>query len=138
MSELVRFGVSVDEDLLERFDTLIEEEHYSNRSEAIRDLMRENLVRREWMGHDEVAGAVTLVYDHSRRGLLNILTEIQHGYHHLIISTQHIHLNGDNCLEIVVVRGKPGEVEQLSHKLKSVKGVKHCSLTMTTTGDYLK
>jgi CopG family nickel-responsive transcriptional regulator len=138
MTEVVRFGVSIDEDLLERFDELIREEHYSNRSEAIRDLIRENLVKREWIGHSEVAGAITIVYNHSKRGLLKILTDIQHEYHHLIISTQHIHLNNNNCLEVVVVKGKPKDVEFLSHKLKSTIGVKHCSLTMTTTGGNLK
>jgi CopG family nickel-responsive transcriptional regulator len=134
MSQVVRFGVSLEKDLLDRFDKLIEEKDYSNRSEAIRDLIRENLVKKEWTKGKEIAGAITLVYDHHKRELVNTLTNIQHDFHRLIISTQHIHLDHNNCLEIVVVRGKPKEVERLSQKMRSTKGVKHGSLTMTTTG----
>ncbi len=134
MSQVVRFGVSLEKELLDRFDKLIEEKDYSNRSEAIRDLIRENLVKKEWTKGKEIAGAITLVYDHHKRELVNTLTDIQHDFHRLIISTQHIHLDHNNCLEIVVVRGKPKEVEKLSQKMRSTKGVKHGSLTMTTTG----
>lgn len=134
MSQVVRFGVSLEKELLDRFDKLIEEKDYSNRSEAIRDLIRGNLVKEEWTKGEEIAGAITLVYDHHKRELVNTLTDIQHDFHRLIISTQHIHLDHNNCLEIVVVRGKPKEVEKLSQKMRSTKGVKHGSLTMTTTG----
>ena len=134
MSQVVRFGVSLEKELLARFDKLIEEKAYPNRSEAIRDLIRENLVKKEWTEGREVAGAITLVYDHHKRELVNKLTDIQHDFHRLIISTQHIHLDHSNCLEIVVVKGKPGEVERLFQKIRSTKGVKHGSLTMTTTG----
>lgn len=131
---LVRFGVSVEEELLGRFDRLIQKEAYPNRSEAIRDLIRRHLVQKEWKSNREVAGTITLVYDHHRRKLLNILTDIQHDYHHHIISTQHIHLDHDNCLEVVIVKGKPKEIEDLAHRLKSTKGVKCGSLSMATTG----
>ena len=134
MSQLTRFGVSLEKELLGKFDRLIGEKGYPNRSEAIRDLIRENLVKKEWTGDREVAGAITLVYNHARRELVNKLTDIQHQYHHLIISTQHIHLDHDNCLEIVVVKGKPKDAENLCFRLKSTKGVKHAALTMTTTG----
>lgn len=134
MSQVVRFGVSLEKELLSRFDKLIKEKDYPNRSEAIRDLIRENLVKKEWTEGREVAGAITLVYDHHKRELVNKLTDIQHDFHRLIISTQHIHLDHSNCLEIVVVKGKPGEVERLFQKIRSTKGVKHGSLTMTTTG----
>jgi len=134
MKEIVRFGVSLEKELLHKFDSLIGEKKYPNRSEAIRDLIRENLVKREWIKGEKVAGVIALVYDHHKRELVNTLTDIQHHYHSLIISTQHIHLDEDNCLEVVVVRGKPKEVESLADRLKATKGVKHSSLIMTTVG----
>ncbi|PIV64318.1 MAG: nickel-responsive transcriptional regulator NikR [bacterium (Candidatus Ratteibacteria) CG01_land_8_20_14_3_00_40_19] len=134
MKEIVRFGVSLEKELLHKFDSLIGEKRYPNRSEAIRDLIRENLVKREWVKGEKVAGVIALVYDHHKRELVNTLTDIQHHYHSLIISTQHIHLDEDNCLEVVVVRGKPKEVESLADRLKATKGVKHSSLIMTTVG----
>lgn len=137
MGELIRFGVSLDKDLLDRFDQLIHSQNYSNRSEAIRDLIRASLVKKEWATEEEIAGTITLVYDHHRRELVNILTDIQHDFHHLIISTQHIHLDNDNCMEIVVAKGSPKEVEQLAQQLKSTRGVKYCSLSMATTGKEL-
>ena len=137
MSEIVRFGVSLEKELLDKFDKLIKEKKYPNRSEAIRDLIRENLVKREWVEGKEVAGSITLVFDHHKRELVNILTDIQHDFHPLIISSQHIHLDHDNCLEIIVVRGKPGEVRELSDKLRSTKGVKYGALSIATTGKEL-
>jgi CopG family nickel-responsive transcriptional regulator len=137
MSEIVRFGVSLEKELLEKFDILIKEKKYPNRSEAIRDLIRENLVKREWVKGKEVAGAITLVFDHHKRDLVNNLTDIQHDFHTLIISSQHIHLDHDNCLEIIVVRGKPIEVRELADKLRATKGVKYGSLSIATTGKEL-
>ncbi len=131
---LVRFGISLDKELLRKFDQLIRSKQYSNRSEAIRDLIRESLVRKEWQGNKEVSGAVTLVYNHHKRELVRKLMDIQHQYHDSIISTQHIHLDGSNCLEIVAVKGKTKEVEELFWKLKSAQGVKHGGFTLTTTG----
>lgn len=137
MSEIVRFGVSLEKALLDKFDKLIKEKKYSNRSEAIRDLIRENLVKREWVEGKEVAGAITLVFDHHKRELVNTLTDIQHDFHQLIISSQHIHLDHDNCLEIIVVRGKPTEARELADKLRSNKGVKYGALSIATTGKEL-
>ena len=137
MSEIIRFGVSLEKELLEKFDILIKEKKYSNRSEAIRDLIRENLVKREWAEGKEVAGAITLVFDHHKRELVNTLTDIQHNFHKLIISSQHIHLDHDNCLEIIVVRGKPTEVKELADKLRATKGVKYGALSIATTGKEL-
>jgi CopG family nickel-responsive transcriptional regulator len=135
MPNLVRFGVSLEQDLLSKFDRLIKEEDYPNRSEAIRDLIREHLVKKEWMrGDKEVGGAIILVYDHHRRELVNRLTKIQHDFHKLILSSQHIHLDHNNCLEIVAVKGSPIEVKRLAFRLKSTKGVKYGSLNMATTG----
>jgi len=137
MSDIIRFGVSLNKDLLEKFDRLIKIKGYSNRSEAIRDLIREELVKREWIAGEEVAGAITLVYDHHKRGLVNNLMDVQHDHHRIIISTQHIHLDHHNCLEVIVLRGKPKEVEKLAEGLSVLKGVKHSSLTMATTGKEL-
>jgi len=131
---LVRFGVSLDSELLRKFDQLIREKNYSNRSEAFRDLIREELVAKEWETGGEVAGAITLIYDHHHRELLNKITDLQHDSQHVIISTQHVHLDHSNCLEIVAVRGKPEEVKKLAEMLKSIKGIKHCTLSMSSTG----
>lgn len=135
MSELVRFGVSLDRELLEKFDSLIRQRNYSNRSEALRDLIRQELVKQAWQAGDgEVAGAITFVYDHHGRALLKNIADIQHGFQEIIISTQHIHLDHDNCLEIVAVKGKPTELQKLADMLKALKGVRHGILSMSCTG----
>ena len=134
MSELIRFGVSLDKELLGKFDKLISGEKYTNRSEAIRDLIREKFVKQEWKGSKEIAGAIILVYDHHKRELLNSLTDAQHDFYHIIVSSQHVHLDHHHCLEMIIVKGKTKEVEGLANKLKSTKGVKFSSLTPATTG----
>jgi CopG family nickel-responsive transcriptional regulator len=134
MSELVRFGVSLEKSLLDKFDRLIRGRRYTNRSEALRDLIRQELVKQTWAEDREVAGAVTYLYDHHQRDLLNRVTDIQHDYQNLIISTQHVHLDHDNCLEIVAVRGKAGSIQDLTDRLKAIKGVRHCSLSMSSAG----
>lgn len=134
MSQLVRFGVSLEKELLEKFDRRIGEKHYPNRSEAFRDLIREDLVKKEWVEGKDVAGAITLVYDHHRRELVNKLIDIQHDFHELIVSSQHIHMDESNCLEIIAVKGNPKRIEELAYKMKSTKGVKHGSLVMASTG----
>ena len=121
MSDVIRFGVSLSKGLLTRFDSLIKEKGYPCRSEAIRDLIRENLIRRQWLIGEEVAGAIALVYYHHKRGLVDQLMDIQHDHHKLIISTQHIHLDHDNCLEVIVVKGRPRKVEKLAESLKVAK-----------------
>lgn len=138
MSELIRFGVSLDKTLLEKFDRLIRSRKYTNRSEAFRDLIREELIKKEWAEDREVAGAVTFVYDHHKRDLLNKLVDIQHDCSKIIISTQHIHLDHDHCLEIVAVRGRAREVRKLADSIRAVKGVRHGTLSMTGTGREMK
>jgi CopG family nickel-responsive transcriptional regulator len=138
MSGLFRFGVSLDKALLDKFDRYIKERNYSNRSEAFRDLIRQELIKKEWLEGDDVAGAITLIYDHHRRDLLNKITDLQHDFQKVIISTQHIHLDHDNCLEIVAVRGQPREVSKLADMMKSIKGVKHCTLSMSSTGEHIE
>jgi len=134
MSELVRFGVSLEYGLLTKFDRLIKKRGYATRSEALRDLIRQELVKNEWEEDQEVAGTITFIYDHHRRGLSSQLTDLQHGHQDTIISTQHIHLDHHNCLEIVAVKGKASEVQELADALRSVKGVRHGALSMTSTG----
>lgn len=134
MSELVRFGVSLEKALLDRFDVLIREKQYTNRSEALRDLIRRELVQKEWQGGSDVAGAITLIYDHHKRDILRMVTDTQHEFQQVIISTQHIHLDQHNCLEIVAARGKAGEVQKLADALRSIKGVRHATLSMSSTG----
>jgi CopG family nickel-responsive transcriptional regulator len=138
MSDLFRFGVSLDKTLLDKFDRYIRERNYSNRSEAFRDLIRQELIKKEWDEGDDVAGAITLIYDHHRRDLLAKITDLQHDYQKIIISTQHIHLDHDNCLEIVAVRGMPADVIKLAEMLKSINGVKHGTLSMSSTGKNIK
>lgn len=134
MSEIVRFGVSLEGKLLDRFDRLIRKKNYTNRSEALRDLIRQELVKKEWDEGGEVAGAITFVYNHHKRDLLNKITDLQHDSQKVIISTQHIHLDHDNCLEIVAVKGKSKDVQKLADHIKAVKGVKHCALSITGMG----
>jgi CopG family nickel-responsive transcriptional regulator len=134
MSELVRFSVSIDRDLLKRFDRQIGAAGYPTRSKAVADLMRDSLVVEEWRTGGEVAAAIIMVYDHHKRDLSNRLTRIQHDYHDLIISSQHVHLDHDNCFEIVVVRGLPEKIMALTRKLKATKGVKYTSVATASTG----
>jgi len=134
MTKTVRFGVSLDRDLLKTFDRVIRGRHYTNRSEAIRDLIRDNLVQKEWEDNKEVAGAVMLLYNHNQRELVSRLMNIQHQYHHAIISTQHIHLDHTCCLEIVVLKTTAAGAHELFNALKSQRGVKHAGFTVTSTG----
>ena len=135
MSKLARIGVAIDEDLLERFDELIRRRGYPNRSEAFRDLIRDELVQESWKSPDsEVVGSLTLVYDHHVRMLSDKLLDLQHEYHDSILSTLHVHLDHDNCLEVMLIRGRSAAVHQIADALISTKGVKHGKLTISSTG----
>ncbi|HIE33247.1 MAG TPA: nickel-responsive transcriptional regulator NikR [Thermodesulfobacteriaceae bacterium] len=135
MSDLVRFGVSIPASLLKNFDRYISRKHYKNRSEAIRDLIREKLVEEEWQeSRKEVVGTITYVYDHHKRELTDRLIDIQHKHYARIISTQHVHLDHDHCLEVIIVKGEASTVKDLADRIKAQKGILHCSLSMTTTG----
>src|SRR5579872_7317961 len=135
MSGLSRIGVAIDTDLLDKFDHLIGQRGYTNRSEAFRDLIRDELVEQTWESpHSNVVGTVTLVYDHHVRMLNEKLTDLQHDHHRSILSTLHVHLDHDNCLEVLVVRGKAAEVQKIADALISTKGVKHGRLTIASTG----
>jgi CopG family nickel-responsive transcriptional regulator len=135
MSELARIGVAIDSLLLQKFDELIEGRGYTNRSEAFRDLIREELVQKSWESPEsEVVGTVTLVYDHHVRMLSEKLTDMQHDHHKNILCTMHVHLDHDNCREVLVVMGKAKNVQKIADGLISTKGVKHGRLTVTTSG----
>jgi CopG family nickel-responsive transcriptional regulator len=131
---LTRFSISLDEDLMKQFDAKIKKDRCPTRSKAVGDLIRASLVQTEWRTGDEVAGAIVLVYDHHTRDVGKRLTEMQHDCHDVIISTQHVHLDHDNCLEIVAVKGTPLEIDTIVKRLKSIKGLKHVSLAAGTTG----
>jgi len=134
MSKIIRFGISLSSDLSKRFDVRLRKKGYSNRSEAIRDLIRQDLVLEEWLEGSDVAGAITLIYDHHKRELLNKITDIQHDFQKIIVSAQHIHLDHRNCLEIIAVKGDSAKVNKLANMLKAINGVKHSTLSMSTTG----
>ena len=138
MGKLTRFGVSLDEELLEPFDALCAVKGYSNRSEAIRDLIRKALVAEEWQQADgQGAGTLTLVYDHHKNDLARRLTQMQHDEHDIIIATLHVHLDHHNCLEVLILKGEADRVRALADKLISCKGVKHGTFSGTTTGQDL-
>ncbi len=135
MAELCRIGVAINEELLEKFDRLIEKRGYTNRSEAFRDLIRGELVQEVWETSEAVVfGTVTLVYDHHVRLLTEKLTELQHKFHSSILSSMHVHLDHDNCLEVILVKGKAPVVQKLANSLIATKGVKHGRFTATTSG----
>jgi len=134
MSEIIRFGVSMDDDLLGRFDKLCKRRRYENRSQAIRDLVRDALVREEWQGDEEIVGTITLIYDHHTRELADNLTHAQHDHFDAILSNLHVHLDHNNCLEVIAVRGSASLVQKVADLLISTRGVKHGVLSATTTG----
>jgi len=134
---LVRFGVSIDADLLRAFDKFIDHAGYGTRSEAFRDLMRARLVEERIQDPDaEAFGVLTLVYNHHQRDLEEKLTDVQHHAHHQIISTTHVHLDHDNCMEVILLRGTVGTVRSLATALASFKGVKHSNISLTSISDF--
>ena len=137
MAESIRFGVSINPQLLEKFDPLIQAKGYQNRSEAIRDLIRNFLVEKEWEKDEEIIGTVTIVYDHHTRELPDTVTDFQHHHYKSILSSLHVHLDPDNCLEVIVLRGRAGEIKRFADRLIGTKGIKHGTLSATTTGSTL-
>ncbi len=135
MTNIIRFGVSLPADLLKNFDALCEEKGYDNRSEAIRDLMRNALVQKKSEDESQdMAGALTLIYDHHQSALAQQLTEIQHDSLHCIIATLHVHLDHRNCMEVLVLRGGAKEIQKVAQRLIATKGVKHGQLSLTSSG----
>ncbi|PKG24223.1 nickel-responsive transcriptional regulator NikR [Niallia nealsonii] len=130
--KLTRFGVSMDEGLLMDFDQIVAEKGYQNRSEAVRDLVRDAILQHQWTDDKElVAGAILLFYNHHQNKLVTEMMNIQHDYHHNILATTHLHINHHNCLEVIVVKGRTSELRGLSDKLTSLKGVYFGKLTIS-------
>lgn len=127
-----RFSISLEEDLLEKLDKLVEERNFPNRSQAVRFLIETKIVENKWASDTLVAGVLVLVYDHHKRELQSKSTHLQHDYHHLILAVQHVHLNHDNCLETLSLKGKASELQKLAHNLIALKGIRHGELVMST------
>jgi CopG family nickel-responsive transcriptional regulator len=129
--QIKRFGVSLAEDILNELDELVKNHNFPNRSQAIRHLIKSSLVVEKWDKNKTVAGSIVIVYDHHKRELNNNLMNVQHDYHDLILSTQHIHLSHDLCLETIAIKGKAQQLLDLSHKIINTKGIRHGKLVMT-------
>jgi len=130
---VVRFGVSLDEDSMHKLDSYVSGNNFPNRSRAIRSLIEQYSIDQKWQCDNEVAGAIVIVYDHHKRNLDTELNEVQHEYHHLILSSQHLHLNHETCLETIAVKGRAGDLTRLAESIISLKGVHHGKLVMTRT-----
>ncbi|MBS3749354.1 MAG: nickel-responsive transcriptional regulator NikR [Candidatus Thermoplasmatota archaeon] len=134
MDNIKRFGVSIEPDLLKKFDKLIDQEGYENRSEAIRDLIRNSLISTKRHDPESIAmGSLTMIYDHHTGNLTNRLLKIQHNHTQEILTTTHIHLDHDNCLEVLILKGKTKNIQKLADNIKSLKGIKHGELVITTS-----
>ena len=134
MGNITRFSVSLETELLDRFFRMATKHGWGNRSEAIRNVIRDFLVREEWEGDEEIVGTISIVYDHHKRELSDRLTSIQHDHHANILATTHVHLDHSNCLEMIGVRGTATQVQNIADLLIGTRGVMHGKLTATTTG----
>ena len=134
MANIVRTGVSLEQELLRQFDESIRERGYQNRSEAIRDLIRDHLVSREADKNKVVAGTLTIVYDHHRPNLTEKLVEVQHHAGSQVLAATHVHLDHHNCLEVVIMKGRSGSIRAVANAILSLQGVKHGQLVVTSTG----
>ncbi len=134
MNELIRFGVSLPKQLLNKFDRFIQRKNYGSRSEAFRDLIRNQLLEETWDNAKSACGVITLVYNHHKRNLMDKLTEVQHDAGSVILSSTHIHIDHDHCLEVIIVRGNSKKVKRLADTLISIKGVLHGTFSKAPTG----
>ncbi|MBN2243257.1 MAG: nickel-responsive transcriptional regulator NikR [Acidobacteria bacterium] len=134
MSKLIRTGISLEQDLLERFDRMIGQKGYGNRSEAIRDLVRDHFVEQDVASNRAVVGTLTLVYDHHQPKLSEQLIDAQHNYRGKVLATTHVHLDHRNCLEVIILKGRGMEVKKFADRLLSLKGVQHGKLVLTNAG----
>ena len=134
MEQITRFGVSIEPSLLKKFDIIIKKEGYQNRSEAIRDLIREKCISTKKLNPESNAiGTLTMIYDHHTGNLMEKLLKIQHDNTSEILTTTHIHIDHDNCLEVLILKGKTKHIQQLADTIKSLKGIKHGELVITTS-----
>ena len=135
MEKTIRFSISLESELSRKFDSWMKKNSYKNRSEAVRDLIRDKLVEEEWKDDSkEVVAVLSLVYSHDSPELPRVLTGIQHQHHSLVISSTHIHLDKHNCLEVIIMKGQVGVIKKVASELLSLRRVKHGRLMMTTTG----
>ncbi len=134
---VVRFSISLEKELVKEFDRYLKVKGYSNRSEAVRDLVRKVLVEEEWEANKYVYAAITIVYDHTQREAVDRITDIQHEYHKNIISAQHVHIDEKNCLEIIAVKGRAEEIRKLYYRLEREKKIKHIAIARSTAGERL-
>jgi CopG family transcriptional regulator, nickel-responsive regulator len=134
MADVTRTGVSIEPELLEKFDSFISKRGYKNRSEALRDLIRESLIAEDIEQNRPVVATLSMIYDHHRHDLSNKLNHIQHHSHENVLAATHVHLDHDNCLEVVIMKGRSGDVKHIADHMLSMRGVKHGKLVMTSTG----
>lgn len=137
MSDLARLSFSIEEALVEKLERMVKRSHYANRSEFIRDLIRSKLVEEQWAADREALGTVTLLYDHHAPRLHERLTELQHQHHGAVLATTHIHLDKHLCAEMIMIRGRAGEIQKLADLMRQQKGVLHATLSMSSTGKTL-
>jgi CopG family nickel-responsive transcriptional regulator len=130
---VIRFSVSLDKNLMIELDNYVKANRFPNRSQAIRSLIEKYAVEQKWQCNNQVAGAIVIVYDHHKRNIDNEINEVQHAYHHLILSSQHIHLDHETCLETIAVKGKASELTALADRIITLKGIHHGKLIMTRT-----
>lgn len=134
MADVTRTGVSIEPELLDKFDRLIAKRGYKNRSEALRDLIRESLITEDIEQNRLVVATLSMIYDHHRHDLSSKLNEIQHHSHQNVLAATHVHLDDDNCLEVVIMKGRSGDVKHLADHMLSMRGVKHGKLVITSAG----
>jgi CopG family transcriptional regulator, nickel-responsive regulator len=138
MSDLVRLSLSIERPLLERLEGLVRAKKYTNRSEFVRDMVRDRLVEAEWADDREAVGTITLVYDHHTRELNRKLTGLQHQHHGVVLATMHVHLDADICVEVLLARGKASAIREIADLLRQQKGVLHAALSMSSLGRNLR
>lgn len=134
MTDLVRMSFSIEKPLSEKLEQLIRESRYTNRSEFVRDMIREQLVSKQWRADEEALGTVTLVYNHQLRHLGEKLTRVQHHHHEQVLAATHVHLDHDLCAEVIIIRGRASVIQHIANDLRQQKGVLHATLSMSTTG----
>lgn len=134
MAELVRLSITMEQDLHEQLEEILQLHGYENRSEFIRDMIRTRLVEREWERDEEVVGTITMIYDHCKRDLAQKLTSYQHEEHDLILATTHVHLDHDMCAEVIIARGRASTIQRMADRIRQVRGVLHTQLSMSTIG----
>lgn len=135
-SKLTRISITLEENVLEQFDEQIKRRGIPTRSEAVKQLIKASLIEQEWQDGEIVAGVITLIYDHHKSHMLDEIVGRQHDFGEMVLCSQHAHLDHHNCMENIIVKGPVQEMQKLFHSLESIKGMKHCSLTMSTTGSH--